>query len=259
MSFDTNKFMKRMFRRIDGIVWDATTGATGLKTEQGIYTIAFKEDGTPEVTVNPLDLLSLALPGFATQTPHADVAQGDIIVGDSKIIGWVTEKNDASYKVIDVQGMTKNYTPPKVAIMGSTGPLVVRNLFSLAGGQGGVAAMMPMLMAFGGDDSKIEKMLPFFLMQQGASQAAGPNAAANPMAAMLPFLLMKEGGLGGKGGKMDPMMMLAMSGGLGGGGNGVNPMMLMALMSDDDKPATPTVAIPAPTRLGPPPLPTPNR
>lgn len=261
MAFSADKFVRRMFRRIDGIVWDVVSGQVGLKTAEGVFTATFSETGEPTVTVNPFDL-SVALPGFATQTAHADVNVGDIIVGDQKILGWVTRKTDASFVLIDQHGMTKNYTPPKVAVMGGSGPLVVRNLFSLTGGQGGVASMLPMLMMFGGDDSKLEKILPFLLMQGGnlgAPAADGAAAAANPMAAMLPLLLMK-GGLGGGNGDIDPMLLMAMSGGLGGGNGAMNPMLMMALMngglggdSADAPPLVPT------RRNAPPPLSTLSR
>lgn len=247
MSFDTNKFMKRMFRRIDGIVWDIVSGATALKTTEGVFSFAIKEDGTPEITVNPFDM-SLALPGFATQTPRDQVAVGDIIVGDKQILGWVVETLPNSFRLLDVNGMQKNYNPPKVAILGGEGPLVVRNLFNLAGGQAGVNSMLPMLMMMKGDDSKLESMLPFLLMQGQTAPAAGAANTANGMNPMMLMMLMKDGKFGGKGGKIDPMMLMMM-GGMGGGG--MNSMLMMALM-DDDAPAAP--ALPVGRPVSPPPL-----
>lgn len=261
MSLATNKFINRMFRRISDVVWDPMSGSTGVRTTNGVFTIKFDEQGqNPEVTVNPFDM-SIALPGFAMQTPHAEVNVGDLIVGESSILGWVVEKNAASYKLRDHTGHEKAYVPPKVAIMGVTGPLVVRNLFSVAGGAQGVAGMLPMLMMLGGDEGKLEKILPLMLLTQQTPAVAGAAPAANPMAAMLPFLLMKDG-LGGKGSKMDPMMLLMLSGGLGGGGGGMNPMLMMAMLGDeDDSPAATGVGngrlgMPARTgtRILPPPL-----
>lgn len=260
MTFSANKFVNRMFRRIANVVWDPLTGTTGLKTPEGIFTIAFDAEDNPTVTVNPIDM-SMALPGFATITAHDDIKQGDIIVGDTKIIGWVVDKKPNSYVILDHSGMTKQYTPPKVAIMGQEGALVVRNLLSLTGGQGGMAGILPFLMMSGGDDSKIEKLLPFLLMQAQTPAAAGvagaPAAAANPMAAMLPFLLM-QGGLGGNsngGGKggMDPMMLAMMMGGMSGGAGGMNPMMLLAMtgqLGGDDTPELGTTVRRSPPPLG---------
>lgn len=235
-NLNTNKFMNRMFRRVGGVVWDITTGTIGLQTEQGIYSVSFSEAGEASLNVNPIDGFGLAIPAFATQSTFDDVKQGDIIVGDQGIIGWVTGKTESAYKVLDHNGHNKTYTAPKVAIMGTSGVLVIRNLFSLTGGATGAAGfagnLLPLLMLGGGDD-KLEKMIPLLLMTGGlggATPAAG--AAANPMASMLPMLmLMKD-----KGGdsKMDPMMMAMMMGGLGGGAGGMNPMMMMALMGDGD-------------------------
>jgi len=243
--------MNRMFRRIDGIVWDAITGQTGLKTSDGVYTYTPGAEGEAgSVGVNLIDV-SVALPGFATATPFEQVKIGDIIVGDSKIIGWVDEKLVNSFRVKDHSGFTKIYSPPKVSMMGIEGALVVRNLFSLTGGADGLNSMLPMLM-MAGDDSKIEKMLPFLLMQQGQAGGQNSGGAAPAMNPMLMMMLMKDGGFGGKkGGGIDPMMLMMM-GGMGGGAGGMNPMAMMAMMGGlgNDEP-TP---LPAPVQRGLPPL-----
>jgi hypothetical protein len=265
----TNKFMNRMFRRIGGVVWDVVSGGIGLQTENGIYTVSLAEDGTASLNVNPLDTFGLALPAFATQATFEQVEPLDIIVGDQGIIGWVVDKTNTSFKVLDHNGHTKTYTPPKVAIMGTNGVLVVRNLMNLAGGASGAANIannpLVLMALMNGDEGGLEKVLPLLLMTGGlGGGAAAGGAAANPMAAMLPFLLMKDGGfggLGGKGGKMDPMMLMAMSGGFGGGAGGMNPMLMMALMGDGDlfgsaKTTSPSVgrSVPALGQAFPPPL-----
>lgn len=230
MTFSANKFVNRMFRRVANVVWDPMSGGIGLKTNDGVYTLAVDEEGAAQVTVNPLDL-SVALPAFALNTKIEQVEQGDVIVGSDRILGWAIDKTASSIKLLDTNGMTKNYTPPKVAVLGQDGVLVVKNLFSVTGGEGGFQQMLPMLMMFGGEEGKLEKVLPFMLM--GQMNQAGGQAAANPMASMLPLLLMKEGGLGG--GKIDPMMLMAMSGGFG---TGANPMLMMALAGGlEDAPA----------------------
>lgn len=237
MSSLSNKFMNRMFRKIGGLVWELTTGNLGIKDEHGIHTLAIEQvEGADAPTygtsVNPFDSFGVSVPAFATNTPIEQVAVGDIIVGESAILGWVIEVRDRSLKLLDKNGMTKNYTPPKVAILGTSGVLVVKNLFNLVGGQNGLAGiqnnLLPMLM-LGGDGLDFDKIMPIILMQSMNAPAAGANAApaANPMAAMLPLMLLSKGGLGGKG-DIDPMMLMAMSGGLGGAG-AVNPMMLLAM------------------------------
>lgn len=251
MNLDTNKFMRRMFRRIDNIVWDMMTGKTGIKNEHGIHTITIAEDGTAEVSVNPLDMMSMSLPGFATQTANEAVELGDIIVGDNQIIGWVTAKNPASFEIRDVAGMIKRYVPPKVAIMGVTGPLVVRNLFSLTGGADGLTQLMPLLMMSGGNDSKLDEILPLFFMQQATGSAGAAAPAANNMLSMLMMskVFGKNLGGGNNGGlDIEKIMLMQAFGGVGAmggvGAGGMNPMVMLALMGGDETPSNQVGRIP---------------
>lgn len=243
-----SKFMRRMFRRIGGVVWDLTSGATGLKTDDGIHTVTFNEDGSASPNVNPFNELGMDLPAFAMLTQLSEINKGDIVVGANTILGWAVEApgTGASIKVIDHQGHHKTITPPKVSVMNQTGILVVKNLFSLTGGADGAAGlannMLPLIMMMGdGADSKLEKLFPLMLMQSAGAGAGGVAGGMNPMMLMM---LMKDGGLGG--GKIDPMMLMAMSGGFGGGAaGGMNPMMMLALSSglggsDDTAPAPTT-------------------
>lgn len=235
MSKFTNKFVNRLFRRVGGVVWDPISGGTGLRTDQGIYTFKLVGDpAVPTVSVNPFDEFGMALPAFATQTPFADVAPGDIIVGDVGIIGWVVSKTAAAFKVMDHNGYEKTYAPPTVSIVGQQGVLVVRNLLNLTGGEqnaGNFAANLMPLLLLGGTDDKLEKLLPLLLMTSANGQASGQS-----MNNLLPLLLMKEGGLGGGSGSLKDMLpLLMLSGGMGGaGGLGGNPMLMMALLGDGD-------------------------
>jgi hypothetical protein len=223
-----SKFLGRMFRRINGLSWDLTTGQIGVQDTNGIYSLdvtpAAKEGGedTYRVSVNPFDQFGTPLPAFAMQVPHEKIAIGDIIVGDKGILGWVIGKKEVALLLLDKNGVTKNYTPPKVAIAGQDGALVVQNLFNLAGGKDGLTglqgSLLPLLM-LGGDDSSLEKVLPLLLFSQTTGTGAG---AINPM--MLMMLA--------KGGDIDPMTMMMMSGGMGGGAGGFNPMMMLALQGD---------------------------
>lgn len=232
-----------MFRRIDGLVWDVVSGSVGLQTENGIYTVSLSADNTPQLNVNPLDDFGVALPAFATQATFDEVQPLDIIVGDSGIIGWVLEKNTASFKVLDHNGHQKTYVPPKVSILGTSGVLVVRNLMSLTGGAANAnnfTSMLLPLLALGGGDN-LEKLLPLLLLssQGGAAGATGVAGAAPAAGGFNPLmlLLLKDGGLGGSGGSMDkllPLMMMGGMGGMGGGAGGMNPLMMMALFGDGD-------------------------
>lgn len=256
MSISANKFLDRMFRKVQGLVWDLTTGQVGLKDTNGIYTLIQDGEGDTAaygVSVNPFDSLGTALPAFATQTPIEQVDLGDIIVGEREILGWVIEKRDRSLKLLDKNGMTKNYTPPKVAIVGANGVLVVKNLFNLAGGQQGMLGLqnnlLPLLAL--GDDGSLDKLMPLILMQTMTQQPGAAAApAANGFASMLPLLLLSKGGKGGLG-DIDPMMLMMMS----GGGAGMNPMMLLALQGGlgGDEPkvssGTTTGGVPALTRV----------
>lgn len=229
--------MNRMFRRISGVVIDATTGKTGIKTDDGVYTIDFSADGKEfDVTVNIFDGLSFNVPGFASQVEFDKVKPGDLVVNDKGIGGWVVGKTGKALKLHDHNGNTKTYTPNKVSILGGAGPngvLVVQTLFSLTGsadGAAGLGQMLPMLMLLGdGNDSKLDSILPLILMQ-GAAGGAG----AGGLNSILPFLLLKDGGLGGAGGSSIEKLLpiLAMSGGLGGGAGAgaMNPMLMMALL-----------------------------
>ncbi len=237
MNFNSNKFVRRMFRRIDGLVWDIASGKVGLRTEHGIHSVNLTgEQPVPEV--NPFDFGAIEIPAFATQVARTDIKKGDLIVGDKDIIGWVVDETlPVALRVMDHNGTTKTFTPPTVAVMGTQGILVVQNLFNLAGGEAGGAAlannMLPFLMMDGGD-SKLESMLPFLLMQS-TGPVAGAAAAGGGMNPLMLMAMMsdKGGSGGGLGGLMEnPLMMMAMMGGMGGGAGGMNPMMMMALMSD---------------------------
>lgn len=240
---NTKKLMDRVFRRVSGVVWDVMSGKIGLRTENGIYTVDIAEDGTPTVSLNPLESLGVAIPAFATQSALVDVQPGDIVVGENGILGWAVSKTEAAVKLVDHNGHNKTYSPVKVQVLNTPSLMVVRNLFSLTGGASGAAGfasnLLPLL-ALGGDDSKLEKLLPLLLMSNGAFGGAAPGngtGAANPMANMLPLLLLSgEGGLKlGGGGALEKMMLFqAVAGGGLTGAGGMNPMMLALLAGDGD-------------------------
>lgn len=251
----SSKFLGRMFRKIDGLVWDLSTGKLGIQDVNGIYTLETTE-GTPAsgsgenkvaavpagygISVNPLESFGIPIPAFATQVPHDKLAPGDLVVGDKGILGWIVAKKPASLVLLDKNGMEKQYNPPKVAIMGGEGVLVVQSLGGLAGagGFGNLqGSLLPLLMM--GGDLDLDSILPMMLM----SQTTGGGQSS--LTAMLPMLLMM-GNKGGNGGSaIDKLLPLMLMGGMGGGAagaGGMNPMMMAMMMGgglgDDSLPST---------------------
>lgn len=243
----TSKFTNRIFRRISGLAWDLMSGQVGIKTPDGLYTLTKTETPATEtsaastsygVGVNILEF-DAAIPAFAMATPFDEVQPGDLIVGETKIIGWAVDKSAAALKVLDHNGFTKTYTPPKVSIaltQGST-VMVVKNLFNLTGGQDGAnsfAANLLPLLVLGKGNADIEKLLPIMLMGGVGGSNSGAGLMSNPLA-----LLALTGGLGGSGGagspKMDKLLPLMMLGGMGGGAGAMsNPLVMMTLLGDTD-------------------------
>lgn len=245
-----SKFLNRMFRKIDGVVWDLSTNSIGLANKDGIYTLVTTppeapqesiggrarvrdeaaEDATYSISVNPFDTFGFPIPAFAQLTKLSDVSIGDIVVGEKTALGWVTKVNERSLQLMDQSGMTKNYTPPKIAVLNQDGALVVKPLTGLFGEQGATGfsnALLPLLLA-GEGAGQLDEILPLLLLTQ---QQAGGNG--NAVASALPTILMMKAMSGGRGGKLDGLLLpMIMSGAFGGSGSGINPMMLMALSGE---------------------------
>lgn len=270
------KILNRMFRKIDGLNWDLQSGQVGVKTRDGsiatlvknttpaiaavaagvnTVAVAAQEASTDyNITVNPFNFFATPIPAFATQVPFDRIAEGDLIVGDTEILGWVVGKTAKALKLLDFKGFNKTYTPPKVQILNQDGALVVQSLTGLFGGNtAGVAglqsSLMPLLMMSGGDSEGLESILPLVLFSQmqttnpaaaadAAAVGGAPQLAQNPIANLMPLLMMqslgkKKGSTGGKSGGLfgdiDPTMLMMMGGFGGGAAGGLNPMMLLAL------------------------------
>lgn len=216
--FSSNKLMDRFFRKVDGAVWDLMTGRIGVKTAEGIVTMeGAGEDAT--VTLNLIDQFGISVPAFAQNTPQASVQVGDMIYGTKGPLGWVTEAKEKSFTLLKPDGTRTHWSPPKVAMFGfDGGVMVLRSLLNmLPGGAGGLAgmqgALLPLMMMDGGDGAGIGDLMPMLLMGQmgmgfGGTPAVNADGTpvapvANPMAQMLPMLMMMKmmGGKGGTGGK----------------------------------------------------------
>jgi hypothetical protein len=213
--FNSNKLMDRFFRKVDGAVWDLMSGRIGIKTAEGIVTMeGAGEDAT--VTLNLIEQFGIGIPAFAQNTPQDSVQVGDLIYGTKGPLGWVTEKKEKSFTLLKPDGTRSHWSPPKVAMFGfDGGVMVLRSLMNmLPGGAGGLAgmqgALLPLMMMSGGDGSDIGDLMPMLLMgQMGMVAPATTNPdgtpatpVANPMAQMLPMMMMMKmmGGNGGKGG-----------------------------------------------------------
>lgn len=202
-----DKFINRLFRRADGVVWDLMSGKIGVQTDDGIATL----DGEGEdarVNINIMDDFGVALPAFAQSTPLAAVNVGDIIYrGTRNNIAWVISKNEdkGTFKLIKPNGETTSWAPPKTTMFGlDSGVMVLRSLAAmLPSGDKGLGQMQNMLMPLmlmGGDlgGEGLEKLMPLMLMGQMNGGADGGN---NMMQTMLMMSLLKgDGGfsLGGK-------------------------------------------------------------
>lgn len=216
-----NKFMDRLFRKADGVVWDLMSGKVGIQTKDGIATCEGEgEDAT--VNINLIDQFGMSIPAFAQSTPVDGVKAGDIIYfGATDKPGFVIEKKVSdkgviTFVLLKVDGQRTTWKPPKVTLLGTeSGVMVLRSLLTmLPGGAGGLTglqgALLPMLMMGGDSGIDMEKMLPLMLMgqMQAAPVAAADGttvAAPNPMAQMLPMMMMmgmmKGGGGSSSGGK----------------------------------------------------------
>ena len=205
-----SKLLGHVFAQIDGVVWDMMSNQTGIKREDGIYTLS--KDG--QVELNPFDSFSMELPAFSQLVPIDQVKRGDVLVSAGKPTGWVLEaaiaedgegegpKTKSSIQALSFQGHQTRFRPKKVSMMGvENGITIVRSPFNFEGAKG--------------------------------------SSGFGDMASMLPMLMLM-GDKGGAGGMdMKTLAMMSMMGGGGGGLGGMNPMMLMMLLGGDDKPGFP--------------------
>lgn len=209
-----DKFINRLFRRVDGVVWDLMTGKVGIQATEGIAVLNGEGDAA-QVEINLFDQFGIGLPAFAMSTPVDSVNVGDIIYFGSKDRpGWVVEKKTSeaglSFQLMKMDGTRTSWKPPKVSILGmESGVMVLRPLTALLGGTGGLSSvqgvLLPMLMMDEGNNLNLEKMLPLMLMMQMGNTTNAGDGTANPFAAF-------GGGNGGMGNVMSMMMFMSMFG-----------------------------------------------
>jgi hypothetical protein len=199
-----DKFINRLFRRADGVVWDLMSGKIGVTTADGIATLE-GEGADARVSINVIDEFGLPLPAFAQSTPVNAVKVGDIIYSGKERISWVTEVTEKGFKVMKPSGETVTWHPPKVSMLGlDSGVMVLRSLVNmLPNGNQGLGQMQNMLlplMMMGGDgvgEGQLEKMLPLILMSQ---VSGGDQGGMNNMLQTMMLMSVMGGGkfFGGK-------------------------------------------------------------
>lgn len=200
MSSIMQKQIDRMFKRVDGVVWDLMTGRVGVKKGESVLLrgeLVFTDDTNTEadfdITEQIFEQFSMPIPAFAQNTSRTDVKIGDMIVLGNGSYGWVKKINPKSYTIMTTNGTTTTWTPPKIEALGfssNDGIMVVRSLMQMGGstdGNGNLQSMqtnlMPMLMMMGDNDEAMNSMIPMMLMMQ--SQGAGSSFAN-----MMPMMMM---------------------------------------------------------------------
>lgn len=177
---NTSKLTNLMFRQVDNVVYDIMSGATAIKTNDGLVSFDTK---TGELVTNPIETLGFELPAFALLTPIKDINIGDLIVKDGKAVGFVSIAADGDFEVVRIDGFTGQYTPTSIKLFGqAAGIQVVKSLFNFDGATGdqGLMGNPMMLMMLMGDGKKdMNKMLPFLLMGQ-----SGSTGGMNPLMLM---------------------------------------------------------------------------
>jgi len=212
--FDGKKLMSRFFRPVDNVVWDLMTGRIGVLGDEGITTVE-GEGEDAQVTINLFDQFGMTVPAFAQGTASSDVKVGDLIYGARGALGWVVEKKEKSFNLLKTDGTRSNWSPPKTAMIGFAGDvMVLRSLINiLPGGETGLGnfqnMLLPMMM-MGGDNVDMQEIMPLMLMTQlGTNPPTGDGGeVTNPLAGMTQMLPM--------------MLMMNMFKGNSGRGNGSN-------------------------------------
>lgn len=193
---NTNKFMDSLFKKVDNVVYDLSTGAIGVSTDNGITTLGWDKDNDegdrPVLEVTPIDMLGFTMPAFAQLTPIKEVVVGDMLVADNSY-GWIVKASKKNIEVLNINGQQTVYRPKKISLFGvKDGVMVVRNMMSAFNNKGTNNMMLPMLM----------------LMQKNG------NNSQHDM-----FKI---------------MALSSMMGGNSNGIAGMNPLMLMAMISDEN-------------------------
>lgn len=207
MNFNMNNaFVNRLFRPVDNMVWDMSSGQVGILEKDGIVTVNLGEvvddkADNASIVINPLADFSMQLPAFAQSVPVDQVKVGDMIFQNDRMLGWVTgKKANGKFELLKKEGTSSTWTPPSVKILGfDTGVLVLRSLINmLPGGETGFGdfknMLLPLMMMSGGDASSFGDMMPMLLMSQMGVGGMTPAAGGNMLQTMMMMSMMKNFG-----------------------------------------------------------------
>lgn len=195
----SKNFMNNQFRRVDNVVWDLSTNQMGILTKDesiAIFSYDSVEGETPTkvdgvVSINPMVIMSMAIPAYGQKMSAANIQVGDITVdskGDAN--GWVTEiHKNGKFTIQRVDGSEQKITPPTVNVIGfgeQSGLMVVKPLFNVTKGNTDSVKnmLMQMMMLNDGNvnDSQMDKMMQMMLMSSSMGNSGGDN---NMMQAMM--------------------------------------------------------------------------
>lgn len=210
MSAMMKKQVERMFKPVEGVVWDLMTGSVGIVRNGSVLTRGQLEYIDPDtkqeadfaINEQLFEAFSMPIPAYAQITQRAQVQLGDMVVLGNGNIGWIKKINPKSYRILTASGTTTDWTPTKIQTMGigasDDGIMVVRSLLQMGGnGADGSAnlanlqsSLMPLMM-MGGDSAAMQDMLPMMLMMN-------VNGAGGNMANMMPMMMMANMMKGGK-------------------------------------------------------------
>lgn len=220
-----DKLLKTQFRKVNGVVWDLTTGKIGVKKSDQIFSLdgEFSTDPNTEddigISVNVLDDFGIAIPAFAQNTPVDSIQLGDLIYGATGPLGWVVKKNEKSFELLKPEGTRSRWTPPKVKslMFDQHGAMVLRSLINMFGGSGKAEegllglqnSMLPLLMMTGDDNNsllsgKFDKMIPFMLMSGGFG-GSGSSLSNGGMVGNLFQMMMMMKLMGGNENSSNPL------------------------------------------------------
>ncbi len=195
----SKNFMNNQFRRVDNVVWDLSTNQMGILTKDesiAIFSYDSTEGENPNkvdgvVSINPMVVMSMAIPAYGQKMAAANIQVGDITVdskGDAN--GWVTEiHTNGKFTIQRVDGSEQKITPPTVNVIGfgeQSGLMVVKPLFNVTKGNTDSVKnmLMQMMMLNDGNvnDSQMDKMMQMMLMSSSMGNSGGDN---NMMQAMM--------------------------------------------------------------------------
>lgn len=217
-----DKMMKRMFRKVEGVVYDMTTNSIGIKKDGSVFTMS---SDTCELNENLFEDMSASIPAFAKAVPLANVKVGDLVVSQAgEPFGFVTKVNEKSLGVLKPNGTVSTVSPAKVNLLGQGQTMMV--VSPLAGGVGGMDPMMLMALTDDeGDNSELFMLMS--LMNQPAGTSDANNVMSNPLMMMA---LMKSGDKSSGPSDIMKMMMMQQMMGQQPQAGGMNPMMMALLM-----------------------------